>query len=322
MIEETKKKLCVIIPACDCMKSNERCFSVLEKTLKDISASYAAMVLDIEVLISGMDNVDKKPSMKESSHDFFIKIHKFNEFPEIVVSFLFIENCKDDIQAVDHAVSTFNRRWKVDKPDFAILESYDSSIDRKTWAYSAYREDSLQKLDDFIESCKMTHWSLRHPSKPDLPIPARSNVQLISFITEKIDVDDRVITFSSNEDARSNVLIDKKDEQWCRHLLKTRPDCLVSGLKTWAWIDESILKSLNERYFLELLNMLEANDSVVLDTGKNYSSKFYSSRGDYLSKAFSYSRFSDEIEIKKSFLRVNAIDYWLFIKHFCKEERI
>lgn len=309
---------------CDCMRTDEACFHKLEKLLKAINESYAAIGLDVEALLCGLHINESALEQRfdNARHDLFAKIHKFKAFQKIRVAFQFIPYCKDDVQAMCYAVRALKERWKVDKPEHAIICRYDEDIDKKTWAWGEFREGKLCTLDQFLNEFSLCHETLRQ----FIDIKAKSDVQLLSFITHKLSVNpfgDSLLTFSDNEDACPDILVNETDACWCKHILRTHPKWIVKDLKTWGWIDGRLLRNANEIHATELIDLIRRSPVLLIKHDGRFLDAFYSCMENKLHPALSYGKFIDSCTVldfnealRRTCTNRNAVNAEMFIQHF------
>ena len=335
MFEKKDKRdiLLVILPMCDCLKRDgNKAWKKLDALMRDISRTYVAISLNVELLVCGMTTEEN--DYEQERLDFHAKVAKFQSFDGFFCSCLLLHQCKDDLEALDHATSSIKTMYHEHYPKYVEIASIDDHIDKKTWMYSTLLDGTLQTTEQFFTKNDFQSKTLRGPISEKFPLKT-SGVKIASFIERPVDIPDElkkhVLTFSSNESARADFLIDEQEAKWCRFILRFHPEWIITGVKRHAWMNEAILNRLNGKYVEELIGLIEAKDSLFIkkSNGNVYSSLydgFYSWTPGLLAVPFSFPRMKDEVDIGKILWKANSVvdvlPLGIFAQHFLTEAKV
>ena len=80
--KDRREMLVVMLPMCDCLKQHGiAAWKTLEKTMRDVAQSYAAIAMNVEILVCGMTTRDN--DYREERLDFYTKATKFQSFRKL-----------------------------------------------------------------------------------------------------------------------------------------------------------------------------------------------------------------------------------------------
>ena len=120
-----------------------------------------------------------------------------------------------------------------------------------------------------------------------------------------------------------DILVNETDACWCKHILRTHPEWIVKDLKTWGWIDETLLHNANEIHATELIDLIRRSPVLLIKHDGRFLDAFYSCMENKLHPALSYGKFIDSctvLDFNEAIARTctnrNAVNAEMFIQHF------